>query len=312
MTPAKQARETHILSHRYLRVAMVGLLSFLGLAVFDQTLGQKEGVLSSISAYYYTPAQAVFVGTLIAIGVCMIALQGTTDPEDILLNIGGMLAPVVALIPTARSTDTSSALEACRQSPESFTFQGMPIDCTLENLAGARRALEGATRLAIENNVPALVYTGGAAMLAAVALNYMEKNPKRRIPDFMRYWSAAFGLYLVGAGIYFVWTDEFVKVAHYFAAGGLFACIVGVAIVNAFRKKGEDSSSGSTDKTMRGPRVLFPNLYAAVAIAMLVAIVVGLSFEFWGPGNVALFWLEATLILLFAALWVIQTREQWN
>ena len=55
---------TQAKSYRYLRIAMVGLLIALAAAVFYQS-SQQGSFLASVSAYYYTPAQAVFVGALI-------------------------------------------------------------------------------------------------------------------------------------------------------------------------------------------------------------------------------------------------------
>ena len=115
MSSTQQADETLVKSYRYLRTAMVGLVLCLTVAVIHQSLKQGT-ILSSISAYYFTSAQTIFVGALIAIGVCMIALRGTTDTDDILLNIGGMLAPVVAVVPTARINDLHKILTACRDS----------------------------------------------------------------------------------------------------------------------------------------------------------------------------------------------------
>jgi hypothetical protein len=57
---------------------------------------------TSISAYYYTPVHGIFIGALVAVGTCLICLRGNTDAEDILLNLAGMFAPVVALVPTPR------------------------------------------------------------------------------------------------------------------------------------------------------------------------------------------------------------------
>src|SRR4051794_35776947 len=81
-------------SYRFLRAAMVGLLICLAVAVALQSIAQRS-ILDSISAYYYTPAQGVFVGALVALGACMIALEGAGPTEDALLNLGGMLAPVI-------------------------------------------------------------------------------------------------------------------------------------------------------------------------------------------------------------------------
>src|SRR5215471_18859647 len=104
--------DTEVKSYRYLRTAMVGLLIGLGAAVIYQT-GHQGFLLDSVSAYYYTPAQAMFVGGLIGLGACMIALKGTTPLEDISLNLGGMFATVVAIVPTARSADYAAAVHAC-------------------------------------------------------------------------------------------------------------------------------------------------------------------------------------------------------
>ena len=56
--------------------------------------------VDSISAFYYTPARGLFVGTLVAIGVAMVAYRGYTRGENRLLNAAGTLAVVVALFPT--------------------------------------------------------------------------------------------------------------------------------------------------------------------------------------------------------------------
>jgi hypothetical protein len=84
-----ESAETQAKSYRYLRIAMVGLLLALAAAVFYQS-SQQGSFLASVSAYYYTPAQAVFVGALIGLGASMIALQGMNQPEDVFLNLGGM------------------------------------------------------------------------------------------------------------------------------------------------------------------------------------------------------------------------------
>jgi hypothetical protein len=102
-------------TYRYLRIATVLLLVALAAAVFYQS-SQQGSFLASVSAYYYTPAQAVFVGALIGLGASMIALQGLTDAEDQFLNLGGIFAIVVAIVPTGRGADFNSAVRACRES----------------------------------------------------------------------------------------------------------------------------------------------------------------------------------------------------
>jgi hypothetical protein len=99
LTPGQQ--DFAIKTWRYLRLAMIALVVGLAAAVIYE-VARRGGdcVQTSISAYYYTPARAIFIGALIAIGACLICLRGSRDWEDILLNVAGMLAPVVALVPT--------------------------------------------------------------------------------------------------------------------------------------------------------------------------------------------------------------------
>ena len=57
-------------------------------------------MMDSISSFYYSPARGLVVGTLVAIGVALIAYRGYTRGENRLLNAAGALALVVALFPT--------------------------------------------------------------------------------------------------------------------------------------------------------------------------------------------------------------------
>lgn len=308
MSLQRHEDETLIKSYRYLRTAMVGLVFCLGVAVVFQTIEQKS-ILSSISAYYYTPAQAIFVGALIAIGVCMIALKGTTEQEDVLLNIAGMLAPVVAIVPTARGADYRAAVVACRESDGSiFTDQAlMPVDCP------SIRALATATQANIDNNMVALLAVGAAALLTTLLFARRDRHP------FKRFWLSfafAVGVYALAAITFVVYTQGFIDNAHYVAAFGLFACIVAVAVVNALRHQGERLArvNGLRVNTKKVTAALFrsPDRYAGVALAMVAAVLVGGALLIWGPWADTLFWLEASLIVLFATFWVIQTKEQWH
>ena len=91
-------------AYRYLRVALVALVVLLFSAIVIEWWATGPSCLEpSISAYYSTPVRAVFVGVLVTMGACLIALEGNTEAEDVLLNVAGMLAPGVAFVPTAAS-----------------------------------------------------------------------------------------------------------------------------------------------------------------------------------------------------------------
>lgn len=87
-------------TYRYLRLltfvpAVWLLLSVGAVAVF------RGEVLPSISDYYGGPLRDVFVGTLMASGVVMVAYQGQSKLEDYALNFAGVNACIVALVPNS-------------------------------------------------------------------------------------------------------------------------------------------------------------------------------------------------------------------
>src|SRR5258705_1413953 len=141
--------DTRVKSYRYLRIAMVGLLVALGVSVGYQTWRQGFHLLGSVSAYYYTPAQAIFVGALIGLATCMIALKGTTAVEDVFLNIGGMFAAVVAIVPTSRGEDYEAVFRECVQAagPQLTDRASRAVYCS--SVTG----LQEATMLNVDNNM---------------------------------------------------------------------------------------------------------------------------------------------------------------
>ncbi|WP_433059978.1 hypothetical protein [Dactylosporangium sp. CS-033363] len=270
--------ETWLRSYLYVRIAMVGLLVALGVAVGFQTWHQGGELLSSVSAYYYTPAQGIFVGSLIGLGACMIALRGTTEMEDVLLNIGGMFAPIVAVVPTARGADYDTAVQQCKEGGE------LPTGLSCPDV----QALADATRANVQNNMVALLVLGGLGIAITIFLFRHDKKAP---------WLAIIG----GAAVYgavlaaFVLSlDWFVASAHYLAALGLLLSIIAVALVNRRRHR------------MPGAQVRLDR-YGLLAWALIIAAIVAVPLWFSG---VNLFWLEIGIAALFACFWIVQTYEQ--
>ena len=210
--------EYAIKTWRYLRLAMIALVIALATAVIYE-IARRGGdcVQTSISAYYYTHAQAVFVGALVAIGACLISLRGSTDHEDVLLNLAGMLAPVVAFVPTPHAGDCAS-------------LEGVPQDPTPN----------------IENNITALLVVGLAAFafLAGLALWDRTHNATPRRPGTVALvgYGVAVALWAGGGVVFLAARGWFVGHAHIWAAVAMFTCIIAVAVVNAFsfkRKQGD-------------------------------------------------------------------------
>lgn len=226
--------EFPIKTWRYLRLGMIALVIALSAAVAYEIIRRDGGcVQTSISAYYYTHAQAIFVGALIAIGACLICLRGSTEPEDILLNLAGMLAPVVAIVPTPHAGKCAS-------------LEGIPADPTLN----------------IENNITALLVVGLAAfiMLAVLAgRRRRASKPRPGTPALIGY-GVAIALWIVGGWVFLKQREWFVDHAHIWAAFSMFGLIILVAVLNAFsfmHKQGDPNAA---------------NRYLLIAIVMPVSV----------------------------------------
>jgi len=317
----QQRDRIFVKSYRYLRLAMVTLLGALFAAVLYQTMRQDFDPLESVSAYYYTPAQALFVSGLIGFAACMIALKGTTDVEDISLNLAGMFAIVVALVPTSRGADFDAAVDACQEQA------GLAL--TEEELKGSdcasKLALVDAAKANIENNMIAVLTVGVVVAIILAIRGFLGRGPFSW-PAF----GAGVALLVVGAVAFFWRTDWFARNAHWIAAAGLFACIFVVGIVNARRQRGEERRGGAPTEeqkresprqrvidtagqtastlgiTRRGPR----NWYAWIALIMLGT--GGIAVYAWQAAWISLFLLEVWVFVLFIAFWIAQTIEQGN
>jgi hypothetical protein len=288
-------------SYRYLRIAMVGLLIALAAAVFYQS-SQQDSFLASVSAYYSTPAQAVFVGALIGLGASMIALQGLTDAEDQFLNLGGIFAIVVAIVPTGRGADFESAVRACRESGGTLlTHQASTnLDCP-----GAL-ALQDATRANVENNMAALLIVGGLTLVLTAVILLKGKAAKHGTEG--RWWviggfSAAVVLWVAGLIALAVSVDWLAGHGHYIAAGGLLLSILLVAGANAHRRQ----QRPTVRHARKGDVLKSPRAYTWIAIAMLV--VSGVLIVLWLTNAISLFWVEILVALLFVLFWIVQTID---
>jgi hypothetical protein len=295
-------------SYLYLRLAIVVLLTALGVAVAYETRRLGMHPLASVSAYYYTPAQAIFVGALIGFAACMIALKGTTDLEDVFLNIGGMFAVLVAVVPTSRGADFEAAVAACQKAGPS---EG---DCP------STVALVKTAKLNIENNMYALLAVGVLVVLVTL-LVWLIKGP---VFSWKAFGVGAAVLVVVGT-TFLVSRDWFISNAHWLAAVALFVCIFVVALENARRQKAKQSSDAprsgrmveQTAGQMAGQTVGVLISGASrrdhyTWIARIMLVVGGFAVWVWTNHWISLFLLELVVFALFIAFWIVQTIEQGN
>jgi hypothetical protein len=159
----------------------VGLAPEQGVVV----MGDADCFQKSISAYYYTSVHAYFIGALVAIGVCLFCLKGSTEVEDVGLNLAGMFAPVVALVPTPG-----------------------PGEC------GVIRGTTKHIHDNVINNVTALLVVGFIALVILAALS------SRALPSraARRGYAVAATAWLAGGLVFIFAPDFFVKTVHYVAA----------------------------------------------------------------------------------------------
>ena len=310
--PGGMRTDNYLRTYTYLRTMMVGLLLALGASVLFQTGHQTWIPLASVSAYYFTSAQPIFVGVLIALGACMIALKGTNLVEEVFLDLGGIFAAVVAIVPTSRGPDFETALRACHQAGELLTGQASSgTECpTLE-------ALEAATRANVVNNMDSLLVIG---LLGLAATMFFARRDSSRLGAWF-WWGfgAALVVYAGAAAGALLFTDWFVHTGHGIAAGGLLLCVLVVAIVNALRHSGGMPAGAgvpgavtagaglkAAGTAMVGPPARLDR-YAWIAWLMVAVAVVGGVLVLMNA--FALFWLELAVALLFAVFWAAQTWE---
>jgi hypothetical protein len=263
----------------YLRVSLIAAVLLVFMALAFEIFGTGD-LLNSISHYYYTPVMSVFVGALVGMGFVLVALVGRPGPEDAALNLAGMLAPVVAFVPTPVSEPCPT--EGVKCIPEDF----VP---------------------GVVNNISALLALGFVALLfAALTLHRLQRGDR-----WARWGFAVAVLVWLGALLWFGFTDDwaargsFLRFAHYGAAVPMFALIIVVVFINGFRSEAKLQIAGRS--------VSYQPVYRTIAAVMALGVVIG--FVAWlatrtdeHPPSV-IFWVEASLLFLFGVFWALQTWE---
>lgn len=281
-------------TYRYLRLAMLSLIITLGVSVVLEINGDS-GWLGSISAYYYTPVHAVFIGALIAIGVNLITIKGRNAAEEVLLNVAGAFAFIVALVPTSENV--------CGPGNDSST-------CVDEVYVTGTQDL-------IRNNVPSLLIGLALAVLLVVAfLRLLNKRDTDTSIAWSTIWS--FGtivLFVVGGWIWYAnGRSSFEENAHGAAAVALFLFVWLAVLVNtgvSRRLSPERAEQLGAPHDTLPASAQYRQGYTAVLVAMVVVAVIGFVLNQAGE-DTWVFWLEVGEIACLALYWVLQTVEGWD
>lgn len=251
---------------------------------------------TSISAYYYTGVQSVFVGALITLGFVMVVLWGKTAFEDGFLNIAGMLAPVVAFVPT--NDAVKCGITQANGRPASPEEAQQVID---------------AREHAIYNNMEAYVIVLTAVvlilLLLGVAAYQLEwKSITEHPVAYWGPWAMALAVAIIG------WAlvnqddhDALVHHTHSYAATFMFI-FIGVVVAGV----GHQKWTGKHERD-EVPHKGWAGTYWILASLMLIG---GLAINFV-PGSHDFethrtIWLEAFEIFLLAVFWGFQTWDRRN
>ncbi len=274
-SPAQQVEDFTLDTYRYLRGGMVVMVVMLAAGVVGVAIGSHcwQG---SISAYYYTPAHSVFIAAVCAIGVLMIVYRGSTDTEDALLNLAGVMAFVVAFVPTG--------------TPGQLCGQVGPW------------AKQDA---AITNNMWALIVALVFARMASWLLYRATGTGRpRSVGGDVTVWTlrALVALGIVG---FIFFRAVFDAQAHGVAAIVLFLAIIATVGITAFLVHQQAAGSRARQTFLRVYQVIAGLMVVTLALAIGVHLLVSV----WSHWVLAL---EAALIGEFALYWVVQTVELWK
>jgi hypothetical protein len=270
-----------IKTYRYLRIGMIGAVVLLAASIAIER-SKVDCWQTSISAYYYTPVRAIFVGAMIAVGLALIVHKGRSPGEDVCLNFAGMFAPVVAVAPT---TDVGRCWSV-PPSPLPVRDDGSLADWVVTN---------------IDNNIYALLIAGGIG-LSVAAITAMVVNRSVRAPIQQGERGTRVSLAVTGVVLLFGWWliqnwDDFNTRAHGYAAVLMFVFLIG-AIIAKVVEHWSDRDKG------------WFRVYAAVAVLMVVGGILIPTTRIFDEHTV--FALEAYEIVFFAFYWIVQTVENWN
>lgn len=290
ITPPRVRASASVRTYRYLRLSLAGLVLLLLFCVWLERLSGAEinRHLGSISAYYYTPARSVFVGALVAIGISLVAIVGRRGFEDTALNIAGMLAPVVAMVPTPRGTG------------------GAPCD------PEGRCSVPPEFVPSVVNNVWGLIVLGllGLGFGGYIVIIRRLSSRATRIGFFL-----AAAVWLVFVLWFKFGRDSFLDTAHFGAAVPLFGLITAVAFVNARKaaQRRDDGPGQAPSREAKRYRAIYGVVAVVMTVTFVVAAILALVDQFGGGGTPTewVLWAEVVLLVSFAVYWVTQTFDYW-
>jgi hypothetical protein len=293
-----------VATYHYLRVGMVALVILLLVSTLITGLFERCA-LPSISAYFYTTTHAVFVSALCAVGSCLIIYHGRTQTEDLLLNFSGILAFVVALVPTPKPDNTCGGGLPTRDNPDVGVVNNI-VALVIAALAGVglyllfKRLGDRKLVAATHEHVPQVAepqrIPGRLLKILKVFANVLVWV-ERKLGWIM------IAILVAGCVVFLCDGTLFNRYAHMAAAILMFAGIIGVSVLYACYSAGE-SDQMTKRRFFTSAYLVIAGLMAGLVVAAAVWACLG-----WDHWTLAA---EVLLIFGFALFWLVQTYDTWD
>jgi hypothetical protein len=271
-------RDTALETYRYLRGGIPVMLVMLGAALLSER-AHATCWQTSISAYYFTSAHGVFIASLCAIGTLLIVYKGSKDTEDVLLNLAGILAFVVALVPTSR--------------PVLFCGDASLPDGAVTDGAIIRNVWALAVALVVARGASWWMYRRTGTGRDRSTLGNVALWVQRAV-------------LAIGVVTLIAIPEWFVANAHGVAAVAMFSAFIVTVLINAFL-------AGHQDEDKCPHHRLYHVAYQAISVAMVLTLVAAVAVHLiLDDFNHVVLVVEVALIFEFGAYWVVQTIELWS
>lgn len=264
-------------THRYLRLALAGVVFAILVAVTVESIAIQE-VLYAISHYYYTPARNVLVGSLFAASVAMLTLSGR-QAESTLLDIAAIFAPLIAILPATIAPGSVPGLDfTCTDAatcvPDTYLPDVVNGIWTYLIVLATTLVLAVVLRAASVIHGRGTIVTIAVGVIVLIVLALFAFTPALR-PLLLTY-------------------------GHYTATALFFAAFAAVPILNAV---GDTTDAEPT----RGQRIVYLAVPAVIVVAFIMMLVLDGRTDF----PIVLLG-EAIALVAFAVFWVVQTVQRWH
>ena len=271
-----------IITYRSLRLAIVLAVGMIFVSIIYEFV--RAGYLrGSISAHFYSPTRSVFTGALLVIGFSLVVIHVPHRWEETFLTLGGMLAIIVALVPTkvpwCEQDDTPGGAVQCRLDVSDPSYPDW-------------------VKTLVANNLLALVVIGVIALI--LTRRFAPKDDSGNSPSQLNFVLWIYAVLLVVGGILYASWDLFARNTHMIAAISTFACVGVTAAMNGWARPESENPNR------------YRNVYRAVVIGMIAAAVLFGIAKYFGGFEDDLFWLEAAELVIFAGYWLAQTSQHWD